>query len=204
MPSWFHTEMISYDWSALDVQRVTNYIWLALLAFWLGTWVFIKRPAFRPSVEVRLEHSAVVAAGLFLLFGHFAPPYPLNFQLYRVTVPIALVGTLVVAAGVALAIWARIVLGTNWSAVAEIKDQHELIKNGPYRFMRHPIYEGFVLALAGSAIQKGSVCAAVGVAVCFWGLQMKIEVEERLLTHRFGEQYLAYQRTVSALPPFLP
>ncbi|HWH60663.1 MAG TPA: isoprenylcysteine carboxylmethyltransferase family protein [Terriglobales bacterium] len=204
MPSWFPYELLPYDLSVLDVQRYTNYIWLALLTFWLGTWVFIKRPAFRPSVDVRLEHSTVVAAGLFLLFGHFAPPVPLNMQLYRVTIPLAFAGTLVVAAGVALAIWARIILGSNWSAAAEIKDQHELIKSGPYRFMRHPIYEGFVVALAGSAIQRGSLCAALGVAVCFWGLQMKIEVEERLLTHRFGEQYLAYQRTVSALPPFLP
>ncbi len=193
-----------FDRSIADVQQWTNYIWFLLIAFWLGTWIFIKRPAFRPSLNVRLEHSAVVGVGLYLLFGHLALPAPLNLQLFNVTIPIALLGAFIVAIGVGLAIWGRLILGSNWSAVAEIKEHHELVRTGPYRFMRHPIYEGFVVALAGSAIQRGAVCSALGVLVCFWGLQMKIEVEERLLVHRFGEQYRAYQRLVSALPPFLP
>jgi len=204
MPSWFPCELLNYDLSTLEIRHWTNYIWLVLLAFWLGTWVFIKRPAFRPTANVRLEHSVVVAAGLYLLFGDPTVPARLNRQLFELTIPIALVGAFIVAAGVGLAIWARIILGSNWSASAEIKDQHELIVSGPYCFMRHPIYEGFVIALIGSAIQDTSLCSALGVATCFWGLQMKIEVEERLLVHRFGELYLTYQRAVSALPPFLP
>lgn len=190
--------------SVADIVQWTTYAWFALLAFWLGTWGFIKPPAFRPSLEVRLEHSAVVACGLYLLFGQPMFLMPLNYQLFNVTIPIALIGASVVIFGVGLAIWGRVILGSNWSAVAEIKDRHELVRIGPYRFMRHPIYEGFIIALAGSAMQRGSVCGALGLLVCCWGLRMKIEVEERLLIHRFGEQYLAYQRSVSALPPFMP
>lgn len=204
MPFPFLLKFLPWYFSTADVQQWTNYVWLVLIAFWLGTWLFIKRPAFRPSLETRLEHSIVVSTGLYLLFGHLRSFPALRYQLFDVTVPIALAGLIIVAAGVGVAIWGRIILGSNWSAVAEIKDQHELVKTGPYRFMRHPIYEGFVIALAGSAIQRGSLCSALGVVVCFWGLQMKIEVEERLLIHRFGPQYLDYQRSVSALPPFLP
>ena len=197
-------ELSTHHFSTADVQQWTNYLWLGLVAFWLGTWLFIKRPVFRPSLETRLEHGIVVFLGLYLLFGRLSSIPSLGFPIFAVTVPVALSGMVIVAAGIGLAIWGRMILGSNWSAVAEIKEHHELIQTGPYQFMRHPIYEGFLIALCGSAIQKGSLCGALGVVVCFWGLQIKIEVEERLLVHRFGQKYLAYQRSVSALPPFLP
>ena len=67
------------------------------------------------------------------------------------------VGVALTAAGVAIAIWARWHLGTNWSGVVTLKEGHELIRTGPYRTIRHPIYTGILLAFLGTAVALGEV-----------------------------------------------
>lgn len=49
-------------------------------------------------------------------------------------------GVLLTAAGVGMAFWARWHLGANWSGAVTLKEGHELIRTGPYRAIRHPIY----------------------------------------------------------------
>jgi len=68
------------------------------------------------------------------------------------TIAVAVTGVVLMAAGVALAMWSRFVLGENWSAAVSIRKNHELIRMGPYRIMRHPIYTGMLLGLLGTAL----------------------------------------------------
>ena len=59
-------------------------------------------------------------------------------------------------------VWARIVLGRNWSGIVTVKQDHELITAGPYRWVRHPIYTGLLIAFAGSArshAANGAACS---------------------------------------------
>jgi protein-S-isoprenylcysteine O-methyltransferase Ste14 len=62
------------------------------------------------------------------------------------------IGAVVFASGIALAIWARVHLGQNWGMPMTRKAEPELVTSGPYRFMRHPIYSGLLLALLGTAL----------------------------------------------------
>lgn len=64
-------------------------------------------------------------------------------------------GLLMVICGLAFAVWARIHLGRNWSGTVTVKEDHELIRSGPYGIVRHPIYTGLLLAIAGTAIVFG-------------------------------------------------
>ena len=64
-------------------------------------------------------------------------------------------GIVLTYAGLMLAIWARLSLGTNWSAVVDRKIGHELIRSGPYAYLRHPTYSGLLLAVIGTAIEIG-------------------------------------------------
>ena len=119
------------------------------------------------------------------------------------TVPIALAGLLAVLMGVAFSIWARLVLGGNWSNRVTVKENHTLVRTGPYRIVRHPIYSGILLGMFGSAIQRGGIRCFIGVLICALSFWLKTRAEERFMVQSFGEQYLQYRHRVKALAPFI-
>ncbi|OOG59432.1 isoprenylcysteine carboxylmethyltransferase family protein [Rhodanobacter sp. C03] len=110
-------------------------------------------------------------------------------------------GLLMTYAGLLFACWARVILGRNWSGVVQLKQDHELIEAGPYRYVRHPIYSGLLLAFLGTAVMIGewrALLAVAIVAVSFW---RKLRLEERWLGEYFGDAYADYMRRVKALVP---
>jgi protein-S-isoprenylcysteine O-methyltransferase Ste14 len=105
------------------------------------------------------------------------------------------------ASGIAVAFWARWHLGTNWSGVVTLKEGHELIRTGPYRAMRHPIYTGILLALLGTAITFGEVRALLAVALAWLSFYIKARREELFLSQEFGAGFAEHkQRTGMFLP----
>src|SRR5689334_15852841 len=68
------------------------------------------------------------------------------------SVALAVSATAITAAGLLLALWARVVLGSLWSSEVAIKQQHAVIDHGPYAFVRHPIYAAMLLMLFGTAL----------------------------------------------------
>ena len=106
-------------------------------------------------------------------------------------------------AGLLFTIWARLYLGRNWSGVVTLKKDHELVRGGPYRFVRHPIYSGLLLAIAGSAVVRGEWRGVLALIIAFVALWRKLRLEERWLGEAFGEQYAAYRAEVAALIPFV-
>lgn len=113
-----------------------------------------------------------------------------------------MLGVVLVLAGIAFAIWARVHLGRNWSGTPSIKKDHELVTSGPYRFVRHPIYTGMITALLGTAFVDGIVWL---VAFIIFGIVfiMRIPVEERFMTQLFPDQYPEYKKRTKALVPFV-
>lgn len=102
--------------------------------------------------------------------------------------------------GLFLAIWARRHLGRNWSGEITIKVEHELIRSGPYRRLRHPIYTGFLAMYAGILLVTGEWLAVIGfimVGLAYW---RKIRLEEANLNVAFGAGYDAYRRESWAVP----
>lgn len=110
--------------------------------------------------------------------------------------------SVVVLAGVALAIWARRILGANWSA-ATIKKGHELIRTGPYALVRNPIYSGDILIVLGMSLAVGKTRGLLGLVVMVAAVWHKGRAEERFLLTEFAEQYVDYQRAVGFLLPRL-
>jgi len=112
-------------------------------------------------------------------------------------------GYAVLVAGLSLGIWARRVLGRNWSGRVTIKEEHELVTSGPYRWVRHPIYSGALLINIGSAIALGWIGALVAVVLFTGVFVRKIHLEERMLSGHFGDKYAEYRKHTSTLIPFL-
>ena len=186
-----------------QITHWTQLLYLLLAAVWLGSLPFVKRAVQRESILSSLQHTVVIGVGLYLLFGSPSTPGWFNEPMFTVTLPIALAGLGLAICGVGLSIWARLILGENWSSSPSIKQNHALIVSGPYRAVRHPIYTGLLVALLGSALQHGLVRSFLAVIVFGDGLWLKVSVEEQFMVHRFGEQYLRYRKDVSALVPFL-
>jgi protein-S-isoprenylcysteine O-methyltransferase Ste14 len=61
-------------------------------------------------------------------------------------------GLAIFVLGLALAIWARVYIGSNWGMPMSRRAEHELVTTGPYGRIRHPIYSGIILGTAGTAI----------------------------------------------------
>ena len=108
-----------------------------------------------------------------------------------------------VAVGLGFSIWARWHLGSNWSASVTIKEKHDLIRTGPYAWVRHPIYTGMLAGGIGSAIAVGKLSAFVGLALMTFGFIRKLQIEEQWMHEIFGEQYEKYKAEVWALIPYV-
>lgn len=152
------------------------------------------------SAESRRVHVLLTSVGQLLLF---VPVPGLRQGFLPVSHAWIPAGLAVEAASIALAVWARRVLGSNWSARIEIKTDHELVRTGPYRKLRHPIYTAVVGLCAGTALVEGHVHALVGVAMVVAAYWRKVRMEEANLRKAFGDRYDEYRRsTWGAVPGF--
>ena len=177
--------------------------WLALSVFWLVAVGFTKPGKRAASSLSRLSQSAILILGFLLIFHPWFRQGWLGVRLWPSTLPLVIAGLIVTWLGVLFAIWARITLGSNWSARPMVKVNHELIIKGPYRLARHPIYTGLVTAAAGSALAIARAAVLPGLVLILLGIGMKIMQEERLMTETFPAAYPDYRRRVKALIPFL-
>ena len=112
-------------------------------------------------------------------------------------------GLAVQIAGLAVAIWARRHLGTNWSGRISIMAGHEIVRSGPYRVLRHPIYTGILAMYIGLALVTGEWLALIGLGLAGFAYCRKIRLEEAALDTAFGPDYAAYRRETWALVPGL-
>ena len=118
--------------------------------------------------------------------------------------PLRWVGLALIVLGVAFALWAIATLGRHYDLELEIHRDHELVRTGPYRFVRHPIYTGLGLHFIGACLATGNLLLIAGTLfVTFPALYLRARTEELLLRDRFGEKYEAYAREVGMLVPLL-
>ncbi len=114
---------------------------------------------------------------------------------------LAAIGAGLCVLGTALAIWARVHLGRNWSAAPALKEGHELITSGPYRKVRHPIYTGIIISALGTGliIPLWIILFIIVSAMFIW----RIKIEEKIMTNQFPNQYPEYKKQSWALIPYI-
>ncbi|MBV8809260.1 MAG: isoprenylcysteine carboxylmethyltransferase family protein [Acidobacteriaceae bacterium] len=113
------------------------------------------------------------------------------------------IGLFMTIAGVTFAILARVTLGRNWSGTVTVKQDHELICNGPYAVVRHPIYTGITFAVFGTVIFDGKIRSIILFVAALSVLIHKMKIEEQFMTEQFGSEYTSYRQKTRALVPFL-
>jgi protein-S-isoprenylcysteine O-methyltransferase Ste14 len=111
-------------------------------------------------------------------------------------------GLAIFVLGLALAVWARVYLGRNWGMPMSQKADAELVTTGPYGKIRHPIYSGIILAMAGTAIAV-SLYWLVAVALVGAYFLFSAVTEERTMAKLFPAAYPAYKRATKMLIPYI-
>src|SRR6202163_1610444 len=189
-------------------QRVAFYAvivcwWLFALTFWLR-----KRPP--RAQETKRDRTALI--GLFLqAVAYFSVGfYPLQQKQFSPVTSGSRVlewGVAVLTAAIALAsVWlvnaAARRLGKQWALAARLVEGHTLIQDGPYRFVRNPIYTGmFGMLLATGMVAAQWLPLLVAIVLFAVGTYIRIRSEERLLRQAFGSDFEQYARNVPALIP---
>ena len=177
-------------------------IWLVFGVLWFLPAIFGKRTIQRQTSGSRLLQIILILIAYRLLFR----PIPwdvLNLHIVPATISATIAGYSLLAAGMLFACWARVFLGGNWSASVTLKQDHTLVRSGPYTIVRHPIYTGLLVAMLGTAIAVGELRCFLGVGLAAIAWKMKSLTEEALMVQQFGDQYARYRMEVKALVPYI-
>jgi protein-S-isoprenylcysteine O-methyltransferase Ste14 len=179
-------------------------LWLAFAAYWGISALSAKRNlGITPWWRQSLLRGGIVVLIIAAIHSTGAGRALRAMSVYQLhSIVLGAIGAMLVLLGVGLAVYARVYLGRNWGMPMSRKEEPELVTNGPYAFVRHPIYTGIMLAILGTAI-------AVSV---FWALMLIVFApyfvysarrEEELMCEQFPAQYQEYMRRTKMIVPFV-
>lgn len=181
------------------VDIVIGVGWIAFWAYWLIAATTAKRG------NGRFGKFAGARLGIFVLVllllrlgvfrGHSGVSNATNPALWGA-------GLAIWALGLAVAVWARLYIGRNWGMPMTERAEPELVRTGPYRYVRHPIYSGLILAMLGTAVAI-SLYWLIAVIALSGYFTFSAFVEERDLTRLFPDTYPDYKRSTKMLVPFI-
>jgi protein-S-isoprenylcysteine O-methyltransferase Ste14 len=179
---------------AVDLVIVIG--WVAFWGYWLVSARNVKAGQNRWNRFIGVRVAVIVLIVFLARFVGFGP--------HKATENWALAGAglAVWAAGLALAVWARLYIGRNWGMPMTRKDSPELVTTGPYHAVRHPIYTGIIGGAVGTALATtlfGLIAAAVLAGFFIYSAVS----EERYLTELFPDAYPEYKRHSKMLIPFV-
>ena len=187
----------------LDPRQVMRYAWVGIGLIWLATAFTTKRTARRMPRGALIAHVLALGLAFDLIFSSYFRVGFLRDRFVPADQWVAWAGCAAGMAGFAFTVWARLCLGRNWSGTVQVKEDHALVRRGPYALVRHPIYSGLSLALLGTAVVYGEVRCLIGAALAFFEWKRKSLLEERFMIEQFGREYIEYRREVKGLIPFV-
>jgi len=184
-------------------HNIISGCWLVFVAIWVIAAVSTKRTVYRESWAQRLRYWVLLVIAYVLLFYGRRLPYPLSLGIIPHVAPTAWAAAVLCVIGLAFALWARVTLGRNWSGVVTLKEGHELVECGPYRFVRHPIYTAIAIMFFATALAQGHLPGFVGTLLMFVSFWIKLREEEKLMLQQFPDQYADYRRRAKRIIPFV-
>jgi protein-S-isoprenylcysteine O-methyltransferase Ste14 len=180
-----------------EVSAPNTYIPIVWALFWVY-WLVAATGAKGGSRTIRSRPPGLlIAVVAFVLLRAF------RGDILAVHSPIVQgLGAILFICGLGLAVWARVYLGRNWGMPMTQKDEPELVTSGPYRFVRHPIYFGILLAVLGTSLATEVYWLIVaGIMGAYFVHSAR--VEEKLMTASFPATYPSYRAKTKMLIPFV-
>lgn len=193
----------------ITAGRVMLVSWAAFLLVWLGLSFFVKRDV-RGGRSARAYQARVLVLAILVIVvirsSHRRRSGVMFFSdrlsLFVPSQGLLWIGAACTAIGIAVAVWARLYIGRNWSPRPAMKEEHELVTGGPYAFVRHPIYSGIIFAALGTAL-TGTVFGAILFVFAAALFVSRVGREERIMLELFPAAYPSYQSRTKRLVPFV-
>jgi len=179
-------------------------MWISWCLYWLISARNAKRTVRRESLTSRVSHVLPLVVGVSLVAVPHLPSAVFATRILPRTLAIYWMAVTLIFLGLAFAVWARRHIGSNWSGTVTVKQDHVLIRSGPYAWVRHPIYTGLLTAILGTAIARGELRGVWAMVLCTLGFVIKLRLEERWMRQVFGADYERYSAEVPALVPLWP
>jgi len=192
------------SWGAITTDRARELamiLWDVLLVVWVVLLFGMKRAKKLETPWERVQHIAPVVVSFWLLYERQWPM--LDMRLFAESAAVLWAGVLVTALGVGISVWARLSLGTNWSGVVALKKEHELVRTGLYRWIRHPIYTGILVGFLGTELIQGHARGLLGFVILWLSFYFKARREENFLRQEFGEGFKEHARHTGMFLPKL-
>jgi protein-S-isoprenylcysteine O-methyltransferase Ste14 len=178
-------------------------IWTVFWVLWILPAVFGKPTRQKQATGSRILQLVLLLVAYVLIVNGSVGWNWLNQRVVPAGRASTAAGYGLLLAGMLFAGWARLFLGGNWSSNVTLKQDHTLVRSGPYRIVRHPIYTGLLVALSGTAIAIGELRCFLGVVLAAVAWKIKSISEEALMVQEFGDQYTRYREQVKGLVPYL-
>lgn len=178
-----------------------TWCWTAWLLIWVAASFHNKGTARRENGWSWILHMLPLAIAAALLASDWTPWPDLQRHILPYHRSFYWIGLVVTFAGLALTVWARVSLGANWSASVQVKTNHALVRVGLYRWVRHPIYSGLLMAFVGCAIALDQWLGLLTFVIVLAGFLYKLHLEERWMIETFGDAYRDYRNHSNALIP---
>jgi len=171
--------------------------WIILVVYWI---IQAKTNA-QTSFVSELSSLVKLTVSAFIIY---VPIFGwLVKELYSANIWINVLGIILCGVGVFFMVWARHILGKNWSGKVMIQEDHSLIKEAPYSLVRHPQYFGFLLALLGTTLVLGQLFSFIWFLLMVVSMIIKSKQEDKLLMNEFPNEYPDYKKKVKMLFPFI-
>ena len=173
-------------------------VWIAV-----ELWLFLRDRRIKPSggnKGGRVLYSLPAVAVIICVLLRYV-----NLPFGRISMTEGLLtGTVVIWAGLFLRWWSIRTLGRYFHTVVTIQDKQRVIEKGPYKYIRHPSYLGSLVICTGVGLGFGNWIGFVVVLILpFIAFNLRIYVEEEIMTSTFGYEYLHYISRTNKLIPFL-
>lgn len=185
---------------------LSTYIWNIFWGYWILSAMYtrlrVKKVSSGQRNTQRIVHLSFVIIAFFITLFQFRHITFWNKSISD-NLTVQYTGVVILITSLLFAVWARVTLGRNWSGAIQKVEGQRLVRSGPYKYIRNPIYTGIIFGFFGTFITFGTMASLVGFIIILLIYIIKINNEQKFLMKEFGEEYRKYIAESWALIPFI-
>jgi protein-S-isoprenylcysteine O-methyltransferase Ste14 len=189
--------------SEVPFRIVFGMLWLV----YFGVRLYFQRKVKGVGEYVRVNEKQekfffrLFALGYLVLALYFITPW-VDFAHFPLSNWLRWAGGAATCAGIGLFAWSHQALGKNWTAILALSEKQELVTNGPYRYVRHPMYTAFFVIGFGFLFLSANWSISIfylGTLTMMYAA--RVSAEEKMMLDRFGDNYREYMKKTGRLLP---